>query len=285
LRAQERGGLQDELAELRSFFLWWATPALVVIALALLLAGHVFAAYFPRGFLGAELQTGWRWIVWSVPITLATNWLRGALEGVQRFAHVNLLRTVFGAWTYAMPAAVALYVPTLDAMIAAIVVGRLAALLAHAWACLRVEPGIVVGSAPRRAGRVGLFFREGRWITVSNLASPLMVCSDRFVLAVLLPAKAVAWYVTSQETMLRTLVIPGALSGVMFPNFAGASKAQPGTPAETASVALYQRGVRLTTALMLPLCALPVAPHRTPCADRVFFACLRSPRIRQGLLP
>ena len=92
-------------------------------------------------------------------------------------------------------------------------------------------------------------------MTVSNLISPLMVYFDRFVLAVLLPAKAVAWYVTSQEAMLRTLLIPGALAGELFPKFSGASdSAGMGT-----HIDVYQRGIRVVAALMLPLCVLAAA--------------------------
>jgi len=250
--AVEQNRSADEFTELRGFLWWWAAPGLVVITLLLIGARTVFAGYFPGGWLGVELDRGWIWIALCVPITLATNWLRGALESVQRFARVNLLRTVFGAWNYAAPALVVLVTPTLDAMIAIIALGRVLSLLAHAWACLQVEPGILIGHAPRRWSSVPLFFREGGWMTVSNLVGPLMIYSDRFVLAALLPARAVAWYVTSQEVMLRTLMIPGALAGALFPSFSGAT----GSPAQDNVFVLYKRSIRIIAAMMFPLCIL-----------------------------
>lgn len=253
--AAEQGRLTEELADLRSFLWWRAVPALLLIALLLLAARSIFAGFLPAGDLGRELAASWPWISWSIPVTLATNWLRGALEGVHRFARVNVLRSVFGGWTYAAPAVAALLQPTLDAMIIGIVLGRILALVAHAWACLQVERGILVGPAPRHLAGFGMFFQEGGWITVSNVISPLMLYSDRFVLAALLPPKAVAWYVTSQEVLLRTMVIPAALAGVLFPKFAGNLDAR----TEIALAALYQRGVRVIAALMLPLCALAAA--------------------------
>lgn len=254
-QAAEQGRLTDELADLRSFFWWWAVPALLMIALLLLAARVVFAAYLPAGVLGQELAASWSWIAWSIPVTLATNWLRGALEGVHRFARVNLLRTVFGGWTYAAPAVATLIVPTLDAMIIGIVLGRVLALLAHAWACVQAESGILVGPSPRHRANPRVFFQEGGWITVSNVIGPLMLYSDRFVLAALVPPKAVAWYVTSQDVLLRTMVIPAALAGVLFPKFAGNVDAR----TEVQLAALYQRGIRVVAALMLPLCALAAA--------------------------
>lgn len=254
-QAAEQGQLESELLDLRGFFWWRAVPALMAMAMLLLVARGVFAAFLPEGELGRELSASWPWISFSIPVTLATNWLRGALEGVHRFARVNLMRTVFGAWTYAAPAVASLYMPTLDGMIIGIVIGRVLALAAHVMACLQAERGILMGEVrPKLAGQ-GLFFQEGGWITISNVIGPLMLYSDRFVLAALVAPTAVAWYVTSQEVLLRTMVIPAALAGVLFPKFAGNLDARTAVPLE----ALYQRGVRLISAIMLPLCALAAA--------------------------
>jgi len=254
-QAKEQGRLEAELLDLRGFFWWRAVPALLAMAVLFLAARAVFAAYLPEGELGRELAASWAWIAFGIPVTLATNWLRGALEGVHRFARVNLMRTVFGAWTYAAPAVAALLMPTLDAMIVGIVLGRVVALAAHAWACLQAERGILMGPVRARLAGQGLFFQEGGWITVSNVIGPLMLYSDRFVLAALVSPAAVAWYVTSQEVLLRTMVIPAALAGVLFPKFAGNLDARTEVPL----AALYQRGIRLISAIMLPLCALAAA--------------------------
>lgn len=253
--AVEQNRSAEELTELRGFLWWWAAPGLIVITFLLVVSRSVLVRFLPSGWMGMELDRAWIWIALCIPVTLVTNWLRGALEGVQRFARVNLLRTIFGAWNYAAPALAVLISPTLDAMIEVIALGRLLALLAHAWVCMQVEPGIIVGHAPRRLSSGRLFVQEGGWMTVSNLIGPLMVYSDRFVLAALLPARAVAWYVTSQEVMLRTLMIPGALAGVLFPKFSGATQ----SPADGTVFALYQRSIRLISAMMLPLCTLAAA--------------------------
>ena len=253
--ARDSGFLQQELALLRGVFWQRAVPGLVVIGGLLFLARTLFAGFLPAGPLGEELAHGWAWIAWCVPVTLATNWLRGSLEGVHRFARVNLLRSVFGAWNYAAPAIASLYKPSLDALIVGIVLGRILSLAAHAVACLQAEPGILAGPSPRTLTSLRSFFREGGWITLSNVVNPLMLYADRFVLGALLSPRAVAWYVTGQEVMLRTLVIPGALAGVLFPRFAGS----PGADGERVLAALYRRGIRVVSALMLPLCALAAA--------------------------
>jgi len=140
-------------------------------------------------------------------------------------------------------------------LIVGIVVGRILALAAHAFACLQAERGILIGPSQSHRSGIRSFFQEGGWITISNVISPLMLYSDRFVLGALLSPRAVAWYVTGQEVMLRTLVIPGALAGVLFPKFAG----RPDADDEQALSGLYQRSIRVVSALMLPLCTLAAA--------------------------
>ena len=138
-------------------------------------------------------------------------------------------------------------------MIIAIAIGRLLALAAHVWACLQVERAIIFGPTPCRARSVPMFFQEGGWITISSLVSPLMVYFDRFLLAAMLPVRAVAWYVTAHEVMLRSVMIPASLAAVLFPKFAGATT---GATDNKPVVMLYQRGIRSVSALMLPLCVL-----------------------------
>ena len=76
--AHEQGRLADELSELRGFLWRRAGPAAVVLTLLLLASRLLLAPYFPSGWLGTELARGWTAVVLCVPLTLMTNWLRGA---------------------------------------------------------------------------------------------------------------------------------------------------------------------------------------------------------------
>jgi len=250
--AIEKGRLSEELSDLRGFFLWWAVPAMLLIALILQLVPSFLHSIWPTGQIALEIADVWSWIAWCVPITLATNWFRGMLEGMQQFGRLNVMRVIFGSWNYAAPAVAVLWYPTLEAMIMTIVLGRFFALLAHVLVCFFVERSIVFGSTPRNIGSLSNFFREGGWMTVSNVISPLMMYFDRFVLASMLPARAVAWYVVSLELMMRTSVIPVALASVLFPKFSGAHDASE----SGALVYLYERGIRIVGAMMLPVCAV-----------------------------
>ncbi|WP_211460696.1 flippase [Collimonas silvisoli] len=252
--AIEKGRLFEELCELRGFFLWWAIPVMLVIALILLIAGPWISRIWSEGQIAMEIASAWSWIAWCVPITLATNWFRGMLEGMQQFGRLNVLRVVFGSWNYAAPAIIVFWYPNLEAMIITIVLWRFLALIAHLFACVLVERQIVFGVAPRKIGSLSNFFREGGWMTVSNVISPLMVYFDRFLLASMVPARAIAWYVVSLELMMRTSVIPGALASVLFPKFSGVHDAAE----EGVEANLYERGIRIIGSIMLPVCAIAV---------------------------
>jgi O-antigen/teichoic acid export membrane protein len=60
--------------------------------------------------------------------------------------------------------------------------------------------------------------RFGGWISVSGVISPLMLQSDRFAIAAILSASAVATYTLPYELIVQSLVIVGAICTVAFPS-------------------------------------------------------------------
>ena len=72
-------------------------------------------------------------ILWAtLPLTVVTGLLRGALEGLQQFGRANLLRAFFGAWSFAAPLAMLAYSNALGPLTLAIAIGRVLSLVAHA---------------------------------------------------------------------------------------------------------------------------------------------------------
>jgi len=75
-----------------------------------------------------------------------------------------------------------------------------------------------------------------------------MVYFDRFLISALLSTTAVAYYVTSFEVVTKLLIIPGALSGVLFPAFSATF-----TQDTRRAASLYYRGVKYIVLLLLPI--------------------------------
>ena len=172
-------------------------------------------------------------ILWAtVPLTVVVGLLRGALEGLQRFARTNLLRAVFGIWSFAAPLVVLPWTTALGWLTGAIAIGRLASLIAHASSAataLREETLREGSHNPVRAvsanGEATMpalapMLREGGWLTASNVVGPMMVTFDRFVIAGMVSLTAASYYFVPQEIGLRLLVIPGAVAATVFPMLA-----------------------------------------------------------------
>lgn len=194
-------------------------------------------------------------ILWAtLPLTVVTGLLRGALEGLQSFGRVNVLRAFFGTWSFAAPLCVLPWSHELAALTAAIAAGRVLSLVAHGhWAfdalAARQRQRPAHAAAPTRAHLTAMF-REGGWLTVSNVVGPMMVTFDRFVIAALVSLAAASYYFVPQEISLRLLIVPSAIAATIFPMLAR-SGAGVGHQARIADGALSA-----VVATCLPLCAV-----------------------------
>ena len=186
-----------------------------------------------------------------VPVTTVTVGLRGVLEAYEDFRDVNLLRMVLGLANFGLPAlSVYWFGPSLVPMVASLMVARLVFAIAH-WMLVRRRLGGGLGRVMlQRADIVGLL-SFGVWMTVSNIVSPLMVTADRFVISAVLGAAVVAYYTVPSEVLARVLILPGALTGALFPRLASLL-----TNDVEAAYRIYRRCAVLTAGALLPLCAV-----------------------------
>ncbi len=197
--------------------------------------------------LREEMRVSLLWLAASLPFVLGTATLRGILEGYQRFGIANALRIGFGVYTFVVPLVLLQRSPSLPPIILALAAGRAAAWLLHLVAAWRVLPALRGGLRVQPELLAGLV-RDGGWMTVTNIVGPIIVYSDRVLIAGMISTAAVAHYATPFELASRILVIPAALAGVLFPSFAAEHAAERGTVR-----ALHRRGVIVTLLLVFPL--------------------------------
>lgn len=201
--------------------------------------------------LQAETVVTFQLLALSVPVVIITTGLRGVLEAYQRFDLVNLIRVPMGILTFLGPVAVLPFSNHLDVIVMVLLGLRIVISVLHVLLCERVVPGLFRRIAySRRHLRPMLGF--GGWMTVTNVAGPMMVYLDRFVIGSVLSLAAVAYYVTPYEVITKLLVIPGALAGVLFPAFsaslAGGERLR--------AVSLFSAGVRWVFLAMFPVVLL-----------------------------
>jgi O-antigen/teichoic acid export membrane protein len=199
-----------------------------------------------------EAIAAFRLVAFTIPIVTSSVGLRGVVEAHQEFRTVAAINSSTGALTFAGPLMALSISVSADAMVAALVVARVAGGIAYAGRVMYMVPG-PVDRSPGIAEAKSLL-RFGSWMTVSNLVGPLMDYMDRFIVGALLSVVAVAYYATPFDIVSRLGLIAGALAGVLFPAFSSALATD-----RRRALALYRTGIRHVLMALTPVVLILVA--------------------------
>lgn len=193
----------------------------------------------------------------ALPAVIASAGLRGVLEGWERFDLANAVRLFISSLTYLAPLAASFLRRDLIAVVASLATVRILGALAYLWLCLRVVPGLRSGLG-FESSQAKELLSLGGWMAVSNVISPVLVNLDRFVIGSILTMTAVAYYATPYEVVTKLLVLPAAISAVLFPAFSRTYAAHPESAAR-----LFLRAVEGSFVLLFPfvLILLVLAPE------------------------
>jgi len=214
------------------------------------------------------------WIIATLPLALVSSVLNGSLEGRNQFLAVNVLQILSNTIFQIAPLVMAYwYSPSLEVVIPAAVLSRAVMNLPFLIACLRVVPFTITPTFS--VVRAKSLFSFGGWVAVSGIVSPLMETIDRFLIGVILGAKAVAHYTIAYQLATKVRILPASLSRALFPRFSS-------DPTKASEVAVESFSALL--AIMTPvivLCVLLVGPflanwvgtevshHATPVAQTI----------------
>jgi O-antigen/teichoic acid export membrane protein len=200
--------------------------------------------------LQIEATMGLQALVLCLPFVTLTAAYRGVLEARQRFGWVNALRIPLGALLFLVPVAVTYFSTDLLYLCAALGALRLLGALAHWGVCARLYPALSqLGYPSLIALKEMLSF--SLWLTISNVVGPLMGYLDRFFIGSLISVAAVAFYTAPYEVVTRLLLVPAAVTSVLFPVFASSHLDDP-----TLTRRLYRKSLLVLFASMLPLAFL-----------------------------
>jgi len=194
-----------------------------------------------------ETTDGFYLLALSIPIVTVTAGLRGILEALQRFRLINLIKIPMSVLSFVAPLLVFPFSHGLVPVIGVLIGGRFLGCLAHAWACCAALPGLRTEGSFDRSLIVPLL-RFGSWMTVNNLLGPLLSYLDRFLVGALLSVTAVAYYTTPVDLVLRLIVIPFSVAGVLFPAFAMTVNHDP-----MRSAMLLARGLKYVFLILFPV--------------------------------
>ncbi len=172
-----------------------------------------------------EVRLALLWTLPSLPLLLLSSAFRGHLEGVGAFRALNLLRIPTGILLVAGPCLTAYFSPSLVWACISIFFVRLLHLLVL-WALTANEVGHAMVALPAALLRHSTWpwlrrlLSFGSWVTVSNIAGPVIVYVDRFVIGATLVASSVAVYAVPFDMVSRLPVLVAALCSVLLPELA-----------------------------------------------------------------
>ncbi|MSR05532.1 MAG: flippase [Gemmatimonadetes bacterium] len=166
--------------------------------------------------LKAETLPAFYLLALSIPVVISTTGLRGILEAHQRFDLANIVRVPLGAITYLGPLLMLSYSNTLPSMVLVLVAARFLSLVVYLVMCLTLYPDLR-RRAPLAPELMRRLLSFGGWMTVSNIAGPLLLYLGRLQIAVLVSASAVAYFSAPYDVVINLLVIPGVVVTVLFP--------------------------------------------------------------------
>lgn len=218
--------------------------AVVVIVLSPWLVSSVFEI---SEDLQSETLLAFYFLAISIPIVISSTGLRGILEAHQRFGVVNAVRLPLGMLTFLGPLAVLPFSNSLSDMVLVLVSARVFSWLAFFIICLRVYPELRKKVAIERKMTAQLL-SFGGWMTVSNIAAPLLLYLGRVMIIIMISAEAVAYFATPYEVVIKLLIIPGILVSVLFPAFTHLFQKE-----KKEVVALYKKAMLSIFIVMLPL--------------------------------
>jgi len=193
--------------------------ALILIALAPLLADHVFV--IPPD-IRSEAISVFRILALMTPPTLLLLSLRGVLEAAQRFDLSNAVRVPSSVATFVIPAIAASRGYSLPSIVAMLLISRIAICVVMVFVVQKAIPTLRWRLKLDWAALKPLFLFGG-WMSVSNVVSPLLIYLDRFMLGSLVGLTAVGYYTAPFDGVMRLLIVPASLMSAVFPSVSAMS--------------------------------------------------------------
>ena len=182
----------------------------------------------------------------SIPLVTTMAGLRGFLEAYQKFATISIMRTILGIFTFLGPLLVLIITNSLFWIIVFLIFSRIIIWFLYLYNCIKTFQG-VRNEIKIDIDSIKPVLKFSMWITIGNILVPIIFYSDRFLIGALISAAAITFYVTPFEVVSRLMVIPSAMSGVLFPVFSASFLSN-----RDIAKKIFLRAVKLIFLIMYP---------------------------------
>ncbi len=158
-------------------------------------------------------------LVLIVPIIVLSNGIIAILEAKSKFGYTNLIIAPSNAIVFVAPL-ISLHWPDqlFGALLIIVSVKIIALVILYT-----IAKGTLVKEMNGpfvKLDCIKNILRIGKWVSVSNVVSPLMYFLDRYIIGVFISPIAVAYYTAPFTIISRILIIPLGFARVVFPFFA-----------------------------------------------------------------
>ncbi|HFQ4975258.1 TPA: flippase [Vibrio vulnificus] len=153
----------------------------------------------------------------GIPFVILSIGLRGVLEAYQDFKVISYITIPTGIFLFVLPVIISIYSTSLVFVFSGLVIVRVIQFLLFIFMLKNKIKFNLFNPIDKTELKKLLMF--GGWMTVSNIVSPIMVNMDRFFLGAKIAVASVAHYVVPFDLITKALVLPSAISGVLFPEF------------------------------------------------------------------
>ncbi len=169
-----------------------------------------------------EVMSSLPWLAASIPVSIVTAILGGALQARDRFGTYNAIYVFNAFLAQLVPLAVAYWHgPDLAWLIPAVLLARTAGAIPSIVALIGILPLGTGGGFDRT--RLKSLFSYGGWVVITNLLSPVLDSMDRMLIGSVLSAEAVAFYTVPSNLVSRLSILPGSLVSSLFPKLSRGS--------------------------------------------------------------
>lgn len=184
----------------------------------------------------------------GLPFVILSIGLRGILEAHQLFKRISFVTIPSGILLFVFPAVMSYFTSSLVFIFGSLVFIRIVQFLMFLITVNLIARIRFFDDIDKRELKLLLSF--GGWMTVTNIVSPIMVNMDRFFIGAKVAVSAVTNYVVPFDLITKALVLPSAISGVLFPEF---SKLQAAGETQSAFKLLIKSLLLLAAVFSIPL--------------------------------
>lgn len=211
----------------------------LVGSLALALAGSYLLQHVlnvPEA-LKPEIASAFPWIVALFPLALVSGVGIGALESREEFLRANILQVVGTSLGQIVPMMLAVGAgPSLAVVIPAAATVRALTVVGILLTVWRIEGPLRARDFTRR--EIVALLRYGGWMSVSGTLGSMLMTIDQLIIGSIAGVASVSHYVIPMNLVLRSQIIPGAMTRTLFPRFSHHSELQAQLLAERSFVQL-----------------------------------------------